>query len=458
MPSVAGVKSIGIRVGTTVLLAFALALAVSASAFAADTIWWANFSGNKVAFANLDGSGGGGDLNTSGATAPSQVSGVAIDAAAGRVYWANAGSGKISFANLDGSGGGGDLNTMGATVGGVRGLAIAPAFGRLYWGNSAGIWYANLDGSGGGPLGTGAASVMFPWGVAIDPAVNRIYWANFNLSVTPTNKISYTALDGSGGGADLTVAAATVVQPKGVAIDEAAGRVYWTNSGAGSALGKVAGADLDGGNGGDFDVTGAGANGSTSGPSLDPAANRIYWVGTDSNKLSLANLDRSGGVGDLSPGTGTINEPMFTAILKAPGPAGNPAVSGGATTGSMLNCSTGSWAPDLLGAFLYRAPHTFSYEWTRNGSPIPGASGNSVSASAAGSYRCSVTASNAAGSAGPQTSEPRTVSSPPPGTPTTTGSAPAATATAPGKAKKCKKSKKRAAEAKKCKKKKRKKK
>ena len=146
-----------------------------------------------------------GDLDTTGATAPNQIAGVAMDAAAGRVYWANAGSGKISYANLDGSGGGGDLNTSGATVGGVRGLTIDPHSARLYWGNSAGIWYANLDDSGGGPLATGTASVMFPWGVAVDPADNRIYWANFNLSVTPTNKISYTALDGSGGGADLAV-------------------------------------------------------------------------------------------------------------------------------------------------------------------------------------------------------------------------------------------------------------
>jgi hypothetical protein len=409
-----------------------------------------------VSFANLDGSGGGGDLNTIGATAPNQVAGVAMDPAAGRVYWANAGSGKISYANLDGSGGGGDLNTSGATVGGVRGLTIDPALGRLYWGNSVGIWYANLDDSGGGPLATGTASVMFPWGVAVDPADNRIYWANFNLSVTPTNKISYTALDGSGGGADLTVTGATVAEPKGVTIDEAAGRVYWTNAGASSALGKVSGADLDGSDGADFNVTGAGASSNTSGPSIDPTANKIYWVGEDVNKLSFANLDRSGGVGDLSPGSGTINEPTFSAILKAPSPDGAPVVSGGTTTGSTLSCSVGSWAPDLLGAFLYRAPQSFSYAWTRNGTTIAGATASTVLAGTAGSYGCSVTASNAAGTGGPQVSQALQVSvPPPPETQPTTGSAPITTA--PAKKMKCKKRKKRAAEAKKkkCKKRKR---
>jgi hypothetical protein len=449
-----GVKSTLIRAGTALLLACALACALSGSALAADTIWWANYTASKVAFANLDGSGGGGDLNTSGATAPNQVAGVAIDAAAGRVYWANAGSGKISYANLDGSGGGGDLDTTGATVGGARGLAIDPALGRLYWGNTAGIWYANLDGSGGGSLNTGTASVMFPFGVAIDPALNRIYWANFNLSATPTNKISYTSLDGSGGGADLSVTGALVSGPKGVSIDEGGGRVYWTNSSASTALGKVAGADLDGSDGGDFNVTGAGASGNVTGPSLDPTANKIYWLGTDTNKLSFANLDRSGGVGDLSTGAGTINEPIFSAILKAPSPTGDPVVTGGSTTGSMLSCSTGSWAPDLLGAFLYRVPQSLAYAWTRDGTEIAGATGSTVSADSAGFYRCSVTASNAAGSGGPQTSVPFQVSAPPPPpTQPATGSAPATTA--PPARKKCKKHRKRAAEAKKCRKRKR---
>jgi hypothetical protein len=433
------------------VVAFAVGVAMCAvspaTSFGADTIWWANFSGNKVSFANLDGTGSGGDLNTTGATAPNQVAGVAIDAAAGKVYWANAGSGKISYANLDGSGGGGDLNTTGATVGGVRGLAIDPAAGRLYWGNSAGIFYANLNGSGGGNLGTGTASVHFPWGVAIDPADNRIYWANFDLAVTPTNKISYTSLDGSGNGGDLTVSGATVAQPKGVAIDKAAGRIYWTNAGAGSALGKVAGADLDGSDGADFNVTGAGASAQTSGPSIDPAANRIYWVGTDTNKLSLANLDRSGGVGDLPTTGATINEPMFTAILKAPVPAGAPTVSGGSVTGSLLTCSQGSWAPDLLGAHLYRVPQTFAYQWSLDGTDIPGATGSTETAAAPGAYACRVTGSNAAGIGGPQTSADHAVSDPVTPVAPNTPLAPS-TQSAPTK-KKCKKTKKRATAAKK---------
>ena len=38
--------------------------------------------------------------------------GVALDLGAGKIYWANSTSHKISWANLDGSGGGGDLNDV----------------------------------------------------------------------------------------------------------------------------------------------------------------------------------------------------------------------------------------------------------------------------------------------------------------------------------------------------------
>ena len=162
---------------------------------------------------------------------------------------------------------------------------------------------------------------------------------------------------------------------------------------------------------------------------------------------SFTNLDGTGGAADLADTGATVSDPDFPAVLKVPVPAGLPAVGGGSTTGSTLTCSTGSWAPDLLGSFLYRAPEAFSYAWTREGSPIPGATASTLAASSPGAYSCSVRASNAAGSAGPQTSAPFQVSTPPPPAPGTSPSQPSAT-------KKCKKAKKRVAAAAKCKKKK----
>lgn len=67
--------------------------------------------------------------------------------------------------------------------------------------------------------------------------------------------------------------------------------------------------------------------------------------------------------------------------------------------GSVLSCSEGTWAPDELGGFLFDAPHSFAYSWTRNGTLISGAASSTISARRGGEYACRVTATNEAGSA-----------------------------------------------------------
>jgi hypothetical protein len=440
--------------------------ALPAASQAADTVWWTNFGGAKVSFANLDGSGSGGDLTTTGATAPSQPSGIAIDPADGRVYWGNAASSKISYANLDGTGGGGDLNTSGATTSGIRGLALDVAAGRIYWASTAAgtISYANLNGSGGGNLSTSGATVANPNGVAIDPAANRIYWANRNG--TTGNKISYANLDGTGSGGDLVTGAATVSGPTGVAVDPAGGRIYWTNTTASSNNGKLSYTNLDGSGGADLSTTGACLVCSPpSGVALDPAANKIYWNNTFTVAISFANLDGTGSGGDLGTSGGTVSEPAYLAMLKAPSAIDPPEVSGGSVTGSVLSCNQGTWAPNLLGAQLYRAPRAFGYQWSLDGTDIPGATDSTETADVAGDYRCQITASNQAGSATSEISDPHSVSAlPPPPPPPPVGQPPAgqapvtaqpSTAAAPSRKKCHKKKKSRAAAAKKrCKKKK----
>lgn len=410
----------------------ALAASLPAAALGADTIWWSNFGANNISFTNLDNTGGGGNLaSTTGATAPNQPNGLALDPAAGRVYWASVNGQKISYANIDGSGGGGDLNTSGASVFAPRGLAIDPAGGRIYWaaafGPSPGIYYANLDNSGGGQISTTGATVSTPSGVAIDPAANRIYWANANT--TTGNKISYANLDGTGSGGDLNTTGATVSQPLGVAVDPAGGRIYWGNQSAASL--KISYANLNGSGGADLNVTGAcTVCAPPAGVAIDPAANRIYWANSFTEAISFTNLDGTGSGGDLNDTGATVNSPTFPALLRTPVPTGAPAVSGGSQTGSTLSCSQGSWAPNLLGAHLYRAPRTFAFQWTLNGADIGGATTNTHTASTPGSYGCRVSATNHAGTGGPQESAAHAVSTPPP---------PVVTPPAPAKKRKCKK-------------------
>jgi DNA-binding beta-propeller fold protein YncE len=363
-------------------------LAFTSSANAADRIYWSNFgTSGTISFAKLDGSGGGGDLNTTGAT-PTNPAGVAIDAANGRIYWGSPGS-TISFANLDGSGDGGDLSTPGATVSGPEGLAVDPGAGRIYWANATGeqgIYFANLDGSGGGgSLNTAGATLSSPTGVAVDPGAGRIYWSN----ATPANKISFANLDGSGGG-DINTTGATVDNPHGVAVDPAARRIYWANT-YGE---KVSYASLDNTGGGDLDTTGATVI-NPAGVAIDAAAGRIYWGNAAAEQISFANLDGSGG-GDLNTSGATANGPNYPVLLKAPSGTGVPAIS---RDGETLRCSRGDWAADLLGSFVYRAPQSFAYRWLKDGAEIAGADQATYGPGEPGAYACRVTAANEAGAA-----------------------------------------------------------
>jgi DNA-binding beta-propeller fold protein YncE len=118
------------------IAALVLVFAAAPAAFGADRVYWAN-GGPTISYANLDGSGGGGVLNLSGATA-NGPRGVDIDPVTGRIYWANQGNHTISYANLDGSGGGGQLNVAGATIVKPHGVAIDPETRRIYWANDTG--------------------------------------------------------------------------------------------------------------------------------------------------------------------------------------------------------------------------------------------------------------------------------------------------------------------------------
>ena len=152
-------------------------------------------------------------------------------------------------------------------------------------------------------------------------------------------------------------------------------------------------ANLNGSGGGDLNSP---SNGSGPfGLALDPAAGKLYYG--EGNAIFFANTDGSGGA-QLNTGTAPLNSPDFPVLLKTPTGVSAPTITGATGPGSTLSCSTGGWAPDLVGAFLYQAPQSFTDRWTRNGAAIPGAMSNSIVASSPGRYACTVTAANHAGS------------------------------------------------------------
>ena len=373
------------------------------TAHAADRIYWSNADGT-ISYANLDGSAHG-KLQITGVPVDARA-GIGLDPAANRIYWADFFANKISFANLDGSGGG-DVRTGQATIDGPYGLAVDPAAGKIYWSNYSGdeISYAGLDGSGGGNIDTGQADVTAPHGVALDPAVGKIYWSNGD------DKISFASLDGSGG-RDVSTTFANVDFPLGVALDSATQRLYWANE---DGTTPISFANLNSFGGGNLRTVGA-PDDSPIGVALDPAAGRIYWANegngnaSDKGEISYANVDGSGG-GPLVLSVAEASAPQFVALLEKPVGSGVPTITV-APSGGSASCSSGAWASDDVGSFLYRSPHTFAYQWSLDGVDIAGATASTYSPAVAGEYRCSVTASNEAGGAD-QTSAPRDLNPPP---------------------------------------------
>jgi hypothetical protein len=377
------------------LLLFAL-LAFTGRAQAAETIYWDNYGDDPdtVAFANIDGVGGG-QLNTGGQVVESPE-GLAYDTGTNRLF-VTTGSGvarHILAINLDGSGAA-PFAAPGAPVEEPEGVAVDPVTRTIYWQNTkadGSIAWARLDGSVGGVLSTAGVVLDDPCcRIAIDPLGGRAYFVN-------NGSIAYANLNDTGGG-QLNLTGSTI-EPggEGLAVDSAAGRLYFlgTNPG-GEGIGY---ANVNNSGGGDVALGGAPMK-SSWGLAFDPSISRLYW-GNEGNAEVRANafgfVSLTGVGGGISIATAPVANPQDPVILKSPAGTGAPTLTRDAKVRSTLTCSPGSWGADFAGGFVYQAPRTFAYQWTRNGAPIPGATTAAFTASTAGTYACTVTAANQTGS------------------------------------------------------------
>jgi len=384
----------------TVLAAMLLAVP---GASAAELVYWDNYSGSpdSVAFANLDGSGGGA-LNLAGAEKFEDPEGMAYDPVTNRLYVPNEpgpGNGRITYINLDGSGAG--LFTVpGVPMVAPEGVAIAPSTRTIYWTNETDeISWARLDGSAGGVLNTTGATLEDAYRLAIDPAGGKLYWGS-NLSGSKA-AVSFARLDNSGGG-DLDISGANPpANINGIAVDPAAGRVYWV----GSLASELGFASLSGGNGGNVDTTGAPFNGPY-GLALDPSLGRAYWANYSNGPLATGAIGfaavSGGGGGGIDIATAPVGGPQDPVILKSPATLVQPKLYRprvhGKRSRTRLACTLGSWAGDYPGSFVYQSPRSYSYKWKRNGKTIGGGKATHK-AKTPGKYKCIVTATNQAGSA-----------------------------------------------------------
>lgn len=156
--------------------------------------------------------------------------GMAVASSIGKVYWAAEDHRKIQRANLDGS----QIEDLAVPDGSFFDVEVDEVNNALYWTNGNEIWRGNFDGSSAVPIvGDGDQ----PYYMALDVAAGKLYWTDFAL-----NEIGRADLDGSnrespGPIHDL------LERPIGIALDVNAGKVYWTLE-----SGTVQRANLDGSN------------------------------------------------------------------------------------------------------------------------------------------------------------------------------------------------------------------
>ena len=169
----------------------------------------------------------------------------------------------------------------------------------------------------------------------------------------------------------------------------AADSIYWSREDGSNSIRY---GPLSGDNGGSTPAqTLFNDGGRPCGVALNPAAGKAYWANWDSGEIRVGNLD---GTGTASTLFGGESSSLFTALLRKPAFTERPAISGGAKVGRELTCRA-SFAPDLLGAFLYRAPASVDYQWKKGAAII--ASGQTFTPTEAGDYTCTVAATNQAG-------------------------------------------------------------
>lgn len=392
----------------SIVLALIAVLAIAGRAQAAETLYWNNYSAtpSTLGFADVTGSGGG-TLNLAGINDFESPEGMAYDSVTNRLFVADdsSGDGRIVAVNLDGSGAS-VFTAPGAPVEGPEGITVDPVGRLVYWinTNAETVSWARLDGSAGGLLNLAGGPPADGFRLALDPVGGRVYWGE-QVTGEPA-RIAYANTNNTGGGI-LDISGATPPEfISGVAVDEVGRRIYWVDGN----LERVQSASLNGGGGADLNVPDPPP--SAYGLNFDPSIGRVLWGNYVSGEETKASQF---GYGLLAGGGGAItvtSAPTYgvqdPVIIKTPAGTGLPALVRNPKNRSALSCSQGTWGGDYPGGFTYRAPRSFAYQWLRNGAPIAGATAATLAAKSAGSYACTVTAANQAGSAA-QTSAATTV-------------------------------------------------
>ena len=161
--------------------------------------------------------------------------------------------------------------------------AAASAADSIYWGNEfSALRSGNLDGTGAQDVVAGK-----PCGVAIDSAAGKIYWANWDPGKIQRADLDVTDADNDGPDVE-TLFDAPGNHLCGVAVDPANNEIFWANY----SSNEIRVGNLDG-TGASTLFTDPGGS-APSGVAIDPTAGKIYWTNQFSDQVRVGNLDGSG--------------------------------------------------------------------------------------------------------------------------------------------------------------------
>jgi hypothetical protein len=306
---------------------------------------------------------------------------LALDTLDGKMYWTDTNASVIWSANLNGTGAQIVLDDFGQQP---LGIALDVADAKMYWTDAEGVKRAALDGSKPELLAKGPARGF----IALDLVAQQMYWADL-----PSGDIKTAPMT-----VEPTVATLISKQscPFGIAVDHASGKVYWlelefnefTEKQKCKVQDAILRANLDGSGvqpllerpGADFE----------GGLAIDPAAGRLYWSEAAAHDIGASNLD--GSQVQTLFGTGEDSPEGLAVDTADPHPANTaaPVIEGNVQVGSSVSCNPGSWTG--IGAVF------FGYQWAIAGAPaIEGANASSYVPSAeqaGGMLTCVVTAAD----------------------------------------------------------------
>jgi hypothetical protein len=281
--------------------------------------------------------------------------GIALDTATGKMYWTDTDASVIWSANLDGSDAQVVLDDFGAEP---VGIALDIATGKMYWTDRDGVKRANLDGTDQEVLTREPARGF----IALDLSTGQMYWADW-----PSGVIKTAAMTTSPTVTDLVKNQLT---PFGVAVDEGTGRAYWLDLDLGRKKheqDQIRSANLAGGEVKTVVIRpGAGFEG---GLAIEAAAGKLYWTEAGARDIGVANLDGSQAQTLFSTGEDIPEGLAVESDDASPTNTAAPFIEGSAQVGDPLSCNPGTWAGT--------GTVSFGYQWeTVGGAPIEGATGD----------------------------------------------------------------------------------